>query len=110
MWWGVGALGAVLYFTLLFVLGLSCLRKGHWVMFVLGIFLLDGLMVAAYRLRRRRSLFEHRSDHVLACRAGQPADADAKHRMLDGGGKARAPEPQALARGFVRTGGAGALP
>jgi hypothetical protein len=39
MWWGVGVLGAVLYFTLLFVLGLSCLRKGHWVMFVIGIFL-----------------------------------------------------------------------
>ena len=39
MWWGIGALGAILYFVLLFVLGLSCLRKGHWVMFVLGIFL-----------------------------------------------------------------------
>ena len=32
---------------------------------VLGIFLLDGSMVACYRLRRRRSLFEHRNDHVL---------------------------------------------
>jgi UDP-N-acetylmuramyl pentapeptide phosphotransferase/UDP-N-acetylglucosamine-1-phosphate transferase len=32
---------------------------------LLGIFLLDGIMVAAYRLRRRRSLFQHRSDHVL---------------------------------------------
>ena len=32
---------------------------------LLGIFLLDGLMVTGYRLRRRRSLFEHRNDHVL---------------------------------------------
>jgi hypothetical protein len=39
MWWGIGALGMVLYFVLLFVLGLSCLRKGHWVLFILGIFL-----------------------------------------------------------------------
>ena len=39
MWWGVGAFGIFLYFVLLFFLGLSCLRKGHWVMFILGIFL-----------------------------------------------------------------------
>jgi hypothetical protein len=38
MWWGIGALGALLYLALLFFLGLSCLRKGHWVMFILGIF------------------------------------------------------------------------
>jgi hypothetical protein len=39
MWWGVGAFGIFLYFVLLFFLGLNCLRKGHWVMFILGIFL-----------------------------------------------------------------------
>jgi hypothetical protein len=39
MWWGIGAFGAFLYFVLLFVLGLSCLRKGHWVMFIIGIFM-----------------------------------------------------------------------
>jgi hypothetical protein len=39
VWWGIGAFGAVLYFVLLFVLGLTCLRKGHWVMFIVGIFL-----------------------------------------------------------------------
>ena len=32
---------------------------------LLGIFVLDGLMVAVYRLRRRRSLLQHRNDHVL---------------------------------------------
>jgi hypothetical protein len=39
MWWGIGAAGAILYLVLLFVLGFTCLRKGHWVMFILGIFL-----------------------------------------------------------------------
>jgi len=38
MWWGIGGLGVVLYIVLLVVLGLTCLRKGHWVMFILGIF------------------------------------------------------------------------
>jgi UDP-N-acetylmuramyl pentapeptide phosphotransferase/UDP-N-acetylglucosamine-1-phosphate transferase len=32
---------------------------------LLGIFVLDGCIVVGYRLRRRRSLFEHRKDHVL---------------------------------------------
>jgi len=39
MWWGIGAFGIFLYIVLLIWLGLSCLRKGHWVMFILGIFL-----------------------------------------------------------------------
>lgn len=39
MWWGIGAGGVILYLVLLFVLGLTCLRKGHWVMFIIGIFL-----------------------------------------------------------------------
>lgn len=39
MWWGVGAFGVFLYLVLLFFLGLNCLRKGHWVMFIVGIFL-----------------------------------------------------------------------
>ena len=38
MWWGVGIGGAILYFVLLFTLGLMTLRKGHWVMFIVGIF------------------------------------------------------------------------
>jgi len=44
----------------------------------------------------RRSI--GRGDHMLARRAGQPADADAEHGMLGRGGKPRTPEPQALAR------------
>ena len=39
MLWGIGAGGAILYLVLLFVLGMTCLRKGHWVMFIIGIFI-----------------------------------------------------------------------
>ena len=39
MWWGIGFGGALLYFVILCTLGLMTLRKGHWVMFILGIFL-----------------------------------------------------------------------
>jgi hypothetical protein len=38
MYWGIG-FGALLYIVLLITLGVMTLRKGHWVMFVLGIFL-----------------------------------------------------------------------
>ncbi len=38
MWWGIGGGLAILWLVLLIVLGLSCLRKGHWVMFIIGIF------------------------------------------------------------------------
>jgi len=39
MWWGIGGVGVVLYLVLLVALGVSCLRKGHWIMFIVGIFL-----------------------------------------------------------------------
>jgi hypothetical protein len=39
MYWGLGGLGIFLYLVLLIWLGLMCLRKGHWVMFILGLFL-----------------------------------------------------------------------
>jgi hypothetical protein len=38
MWWGIG-FGALLYVVLLVTLGVMTLRKGHWVMFIIGIFL-----------------------------------------------------------------------
>ena len=38
MGWWIGS-GAVLYLVLLITLGVLCLRKGHWVMFIVGIFL-----------------------------------------------------------------------
>ena len=37
MVWYVG--GGILYLVLILTLGILCLRKGHWVMFVIGIFL-----------------------------------------------------------------------
>ena len=39
MWWGIGFGGLVLYLVLVLTLGIMTLRKGHWVMFILGIFL-----------------------------------------------------------------------
>ena len=39
MWWGIGIVGFILWFTLLVVLGIACLRRGHWVMFIIGIVL-----------------------------------------------------------------------
>ena len=38
MWWGIGFGGLFLYLIILFTLGLMTLRKGHWVMFIFGIF------------------------------------------------------------------------
>jgi hypothetical protein len=38
MWWGIGIGGFVLYLVILFTLGFMTLRKGHWVMFIVGIF------------------------------------------------------------------------
>ena len=32
-------IGGILYFILLVTLGIMTLRKGHWVMFIIGIFL-----------------------------------------------------------------------
>ena len=39
MWWGIGFGVAFLYLLLLLSLGVTTLRKGHWVMFILGLFL-----------------------------------------------------------------------
>ena len=38
MWWFIGIGGTILYFTLLFTLGLLTLRNGHGWMFFFGIF------------------------------------------------------------------------
>ena len=39
MWYVGGGLLAVLYVVLLITLGLTTIRKGHWVMFIVGIFI-----------------------------------------------------------------------
>ena len=38
MWWGIGGGLAVIYLILLITCGVITLRKGHWVMFIFGIF------------------------------------------------------------------------
>jgi hypothetical protein len=38
MWWGIGGGLALIYLVLLVVLGISCLRKGHTILFIIGIF------------------------------------------------------------------------
>ena len=37
MWYAIGGFAAFLWLVLLISLGMSTLRKGHWVMFILGI-------------------------------------------------------------------------
>jgi hypothetical protein len=39
MWWGIGGGLAILWIVLMVTLGIMTLRKGHWVLFILGIFL-----------------------------------------------------------------------
>ena len=39
MWWGIGVGGFLLYVVLVVTLGIMTLRKGHWVMFIVGLFL-----------------------------------------------------------------------
>jgi hypothetical protein len=38
MWYGIGGGLAILYVVLLITLGILTIRKGHWVMFIVGIF------------------------------------------------------------------------
>ena len=39
MWYVGGGLLAILYIVLLITLGVVTIRKGHWVMFIVGIFI-----------------------------------------------------------------------
>jgi hypothetical protein len=53
MWYGIGGGLAILYVVLLITLGILTIRKGHWVMFILGIFLpLFWIIGALMRPRR----------------------------------------------------------
>jgi hypothetical protein len=51
---GFIALWAVIYFVLLIVLGVTSLRKGHWVMFIIGIFIPLFWLIGALLPRRAR--------------------------------------------------------
>ena len=39
MWYWFGGFAALLYLVLIVTLGVTTLRKGHWVIFILGIFM-----------------------------------------------------------------------
>ena len=39
MWYWTGGLLGLLYFVLMITLGIITIRKGHWVMFIIGIFI-----------------------------------------------------------------------
>jgi hypothetical protein len=40
MWWGIGGgLYFLFWISIMITLGVTTLRKGHWVFFILGIFL-----------------------------------------------------------------------
>jgi hypothetical protein len=47
------ALWAVIYFVLIVTLGIMSLRKGHWVMFLVGIFLPIFWLIGAIMPARR---------------------------------------------------------
>jgi hypothetical protein len=50
---GFIALWSILYFVLLLTLGLISIRKGHWVMFIIGIFLPLFWFIGALLPRKR---------------------------------------------------------
>jgi hypothetical protein len=52
MFWITG--GGIIYFVLLVTLGVLSLRKGHWVMFLLGLFLPLFWLIGALMPPRRR--------------------------------------------------------
>ena len=39
MVWVYGGLGAFIWLLLLIFLGIRCLTRGHWVMFIIGLFM-----------------------------------------------------------------------
>lgn len=51
---GFIGLWAVLYFVLMVTLGIMSIRKGHWVMFIIGIFLPLFWLIGALLPRRVR--------------------------------------------------------
>ena len=50
---GFIGLWAIIYFILLVTLGIVSLRKGHWVMFIVGLFLPFFWLIGALLPRRR---------------------------------------------------------
>ena len=51
MFWAIT--GGIIYFVLIVTLGVMSLRKGHWVMFIIGIFLPFFWLIGALMPSRR---------------------------------------------------------
>jgi len=51
MFWAIT--GGIIYFVLIVTLGVMSLRKGHWVMFIIGIFLPLFWLIGALMPSRR---------------------------------------------------------
>jgi len=49
--WIIG--GGILYLVLIVTIGILCLRKGHWVMFIVGLFLPFFWLIGAIMPARR---------------------------------------------------------
>jgi hypothetical protein len=49
----IGALIAILWIALFIFLGVTCIRKGHWVMFIIGIFIFPFWIIGALLPPRR---------------------------------------------------------
>ncbi len=52
MWWFTGV--GIIYVVLLITLGILSIRKGHWVMFIVGLFLPIFWLIGALMPSRRR--------------------------------------------------------
>ena len=52
MWWFTGV--GIIYIVLLITLGILSIRKGHWVMFIVGLFLPIFWLIGALMPSRRR--------------------------------------------------------
>ena len=56
MWWAFGGLAAFLYLVLIITLGATTLRNGHWVMFIVGIFLPLFWIIGAFMPRTKQAM------------------------------------------------------
>ena len=52
MWWFTGV--GIIYVVLLITLGILSIRKGHWIMFIVGLFLPIFWLIGALMPSRRR--------------------------------------------------------
>jgi hypothetical protein len=52
-WWALGGFGVLLWLAFLIFLGIRTLRRGHWVIFLIGLVLPIAWLVGAFLPSRR---------------------------------------------------------